>query len=205
MTHRPAARNDPTLADMGQIDQHRSAHPPQRPTRGRQDVAREALPRGSSLALVVDIDDLRMNLGQWATRQESRLLARELGIALVDCHLSAGHEVIVPMFLGRLPFIERLAAAAHRHGVAFIEVLLAVDQPITADRFRTRRQELRALSALHPEQDVDDDSVDAIITDALVRLTDIAAKRPGVKTVPAVTDLNETYQLLLATLDSPTS
>ena len=79
------------------------------PGAGKTSLARRYL-ADHPLALVVDIDDLRMNLGQWAAREESRLLARELAIALVDCHLSAGHDVVVPQFLGRLPFIERLAA-----------------------------------------------------------------------------------------------
>lgn len=66
--------------------------------------------RGWLLALVVDIDNLRTHLGQWDAHQESRLLARDLAIALVKCHLDAGHEVVVPQFLGRLEFIERLEA-----------------------------------------------------------------------------------------------
>ena len=61
------------------------------------------------------------------------------------------------------------------------------------------------LSALHPEQDVDDDEVDAIVTDAVVRLADIAAARPGAKSVPAMTSLDQTYRMLLATLDGRTS
>jgi len=174
------------------------------PGAGKTTLARRYL-ADHPLALMVDIDDLRMNLGQWAAREESRLLARELAIALVDCHLSAGHDVVVPQFLGRLEFIERLAATADRHSVEFIEVLLAVDQPIAADRFRTRRHELLALSTQHPEGDVDDDSVDATVTDALVRLADVAAARPGVKIVPAMTNLGQTYRLLLATLHGPTS
>ena len=85
---------------MGQNDRHRPAHPPQRPARGRKTSLARRYLADHPLALVVDIDDLRMNLGQWAVREESRLLARELAIALVDCHLSAGHDVVVPQFLG---------------------------------------------------------------------------------------------------------
>ena len=153
------------------------------------------------LVLMVDIDDLRTNIGQWAPHEESRLLARDLAISLVDCHLGAGHDVVLPQFVGRLAFIERLGAAADRHGAEFIEVLLTVDQSIAADRFRNRRREQKALSAQHPESDVDDHSVDEIITDALVRLADVAAARPEARTVSAVANLDQTYQVLLATLD----
>ncbi|MEQ1702842.1 MAG: AAA family ATPase [Ilumatobacteraceae bacterium] len=171
---------------------------------GKTSLARRYL-EDHPLVLVVDIDDLRTNLGQWATHEESRLLARDLAISLVDCHLGAGHDVLLPQYVGRLAFIERLEATADRHGAEFIEVVLTVDQSIAADRFRSRRGEQHALSAQHPERDVDDHSVDEIVTDALVRLADIAAARPGAKTVSAVATLDQMYQLFLATLDDRTS
>ena len=171
---------------------------------GKTSLARRYL-EDHPLALVVDIDGLRTNLGQWATHEESRLLARDLAISLIDCHLGAGHDVVLPQFVGRLAFIERLEATASRHDAEFIEVLLNVDQLVAADRFRSRRREQQALSAQHPESDVDDHSVDEIIMDALVRLADIAAARPGAKTVSAVANLEQTYQVLLAMLDDRTS
>jgi len=82
---------------------------------GKSSLARRYL-EDHPLALMVDIDDLRTHLGQWATHEESRLLARDLALALVECHLGAGHEVVVPQFLGRLAFIEKLEATAARCG-----------------------------------------------------------------------------------------
>lgn len=153
------------------------------------------------LALVVDIDDLRTHLGQWATRDESRLLARDLAIALVDRHLATGHDVIVPQFLGRLPFIERLEAAALGHGAVFVELLLGANRPTAAARFRTRRTELSALGVEHPERDVGADAVDAVVDDALAQLADVVAERPHVRIVSAEGDVDHTYRALVAALD----
>jgi predicted kinase len=48
------------------------------------------------LTLVVEIDAIRTQLGGWQTRDESRLIARELAIALIRAHLAAGHDIVVP-------------------------------------------------------------------------------------------------------------
>jgi predicted kinase len=157
------------------------------------------------LALVVDIDDLRTHLGQWDAHQESRLLARDLAIALVTCHLDAGHDVVVPQFLGRLEFIERLEATAERCGVLFIEVLLTVDPTVAADRFRSRRRELESLSAHHPERDIDESSIDEVVENASSQLAVIAAAHPAAMTVPVAASLDETYRTLMATLADHTN
>ena len=171
---------------------------------GKTSLARRYL-EDHPLALMVDIDDLRTHLGQWATHEESRMLARDLALALVECHLGAGHDVVVPQFLGRLAFIEKLESTASRCGVPFVEVLLIVDQSVAADRFRGRRRELESLPGHHPESDVDEFSVDAVVTDALARLAEVAAARPGATTVLASSTLDETYRVMLATLDDRTN
>lgn len=76
---------------------------------------------------------------------------------------------------------------------------------VAADRFRGRRRELQSLPVHHPESDVDEDSVDEIASDALARLADIAADRPGAATVLASATLDETYRAMLATLDDRTN
>lgn len=65
VTHRPAARNDPTPSDMGQKSSiGRLIHLNGPPGAGRTTLARQYL-ADHPLALVVDLDDLRMNLGRW--------------------------------------------------------------------------------------------------------------------------------------------
>ena len=58
------------------------------PGAGKTSLARRYLEE-HALALVVDVDDLRTNLGHWATLEESILHARDLAVALIECHLAA--------------------------------------------------------------------------------------------------------------------
>jgi hypothetical protein len=62
---------------------------------GKSALARR-FAREHSLALVVDIDLLRTQLGQWEAHEESKLAARNLAVALVEAHLTAGRDVLVP-------------------------------------------------------------------------------------------------------------
>lgn len=152
------------------------------------------------LALMLEIDDLRTRLGRWSTHDETRSLARDLAIALVRCHLSSGHDVVVPQFLGRPDFIERLEATAEECGAAFIEVLVDVDETTAVDRFVRRRRELRSVSELHPEADIPDDAVEASIVDAQRLLADIARSRSTVTVVDGSGSVDETYRRMMAVL-----
>lgn len=63
------------------------------------------------LALNLDIDWLRGLLGQWrADAHSAGLLARAIALAAARVHLAAGHDVVVPQFLGRREFIRQLEA-----------------------------------------------------------------------------------------------
>ena len=57
------------------------------------------------LTLLLDIDAIRVSLGCWQDRDESKLLARHLALGLAQAHLRAGYDVIVPQYLGRIEFI----------------------------------------------------------------------------------------------------
>jgi predicted kinase len=167
---------------------------------GKTSLARRYL-EDHPLTLIVDIDDLRTRLGQWKAHDESKVVARGLALALIRTQLAAGHDVIVPQYLGRMGFIEQLEATATRHEAAFIEVVLTADRSETASRFRHRRQALRSIGARHPEVDVGEHEVDQIVDDAIARLAEHARVRPGVRTISADADLEHTYRALLAVLD----
>src|SRR5262245_38263690 len=55
--------------------------------------------RQHALALVVDVDELRRQLGQWETTGESKSVARALAAALAADHLARGSHVVVPQYL----------------------------------------------------------------------------------------------------------
>jgi predicted kinase len=122
------------------------------------------------LALLVDIDGLRMQLGQWERQEESRVLARTLALALPEAHLSSGHDVVIPQYVGRIEFVERLADVAHRCGAEFLEVVLVTEPNVATARFRARRAEYEVAGKAHPEADVPDTNVDAFVHESLDRL-----------------------------------
>ena len=94
------------------------------------------------LSLVIDIDSIRTRLGRWEELDESRQIARDLAVALVRTHLASGHVVIVPQFIGRPEFVDRLRLVAAESGVRFVEVVLTDDSDAVVARFRLRRNEL---------------------------------------------------------------
>ena len=75
-------------------------------------------------AIVVEVDDLRIELGGWSTDGSTRQTARDLAVELIEDHLRHGRDVVVPQYLGRPTFRDRLRDLAAVTGVAFVEVVL---------------------------------------------------------------------------------
>jgi predicted kinase len=147
------------------------------------------------LALILDIDSIRTHLRQWQEHDESKVLARELAIAVARAHLLAGHDVIVPQFLGRREFRERLAGLAHEIGVPFVEVVLTADDAAIVERFRRRHNALAESAQYHPESDLPDASVTVDLPLANVQLVEDATTR-GVPIVSTAADLDTSYREL---------
>jgi len=77
------------------------------------------------LALNLDIDRVRDMLGQWRLRSSAAgMLARAIALAGARPHLVAGHDVVIPQYLGRLEFVSQLSDLATDVGVPFHEVVL---------------------------------------------------------------------------------
>lgn len=128
------------------------------------------------------------------------MAARELALALAEAQLTSGHDVIVPQYVGRIEFIERLDALARRCEVEFVEVVLVAEPTVVIERFRRRRDELRSSAELHPEADVGAAEIEHVVGEAFDRLADISDRRPAARHLPADADLATTYRLLLATI-----
>ena len=150
---------------------------------------------------MIDIDDLRASLGQWAEREESRVIARRLALALAEAHLASGHDVVVPQYVGRIEFIDQLAALAARQGASFVAVVLMVEPEVSMDRFGVRRTDLAARGVRHPEADVDEAAIGEAVDDAIERLAEITRTRSTVREVAAHGDVDTTYRALLAAID----
>jgi hypothetical protein len=104
---------------------------------------------------------------------------------MAAAHLRAGHDVVVPQYLGRTGFIESLEALARRAEAAFCELLLMDAEATVFDRFRARRMSLAAAGEDHPQADLADDAVAGAVADAFRRLRAVQSERPGTIVIDA--------------------
>lgn len=164
---------------------------------GKSTLARRYL-QDHPLALLVEVDDLRTALGEWKEHEESKLQARALALALARTHLEVGHDVVVPQYLGRIEFVDELEAVATGSGARFDHLIIDDDEDAIVRRFRTRRDELAAAGDAHPQADVADHDIEAVIADARRRLTGMSASRTDIHVVDA--QAGDPYRQLLAAL-----
>ena len=159
------------------------------------------LVRDWPLALVVEIDALRGSLGAWTDRPESKTIARELAIALVQRQLEIGHDVVVPQLLVLPEFADRLRAVAGSAGASFTEVVLLTSADVVRERFLTRRAAFAAspVPVVHPEHDVADGDLDEAIRFAIVALQDPRPGRVVIDAAGSVDDVGERAAIALAT------
>jgi predicted kinase len=91
------------------------------------------------LALCLDLDELRGRLGQWERHEElSGQLARAMALEMIRTHLGAGHDVVLPQYVARTEFVDRLAATAAAIPARFGHVLLVADRTVALRRYRSR-------------------------------------------------------------------
>jgi predicted kinase len=153
------------------------------------------------LALVIDIDMIRTHLGRWVERDESKLVARDLAVALTRAHLLGGYDVVVAQYLGRPEFIERLALVATEVGTPFVEVLLSDDTDAIIERFRRRRAEYEREGLEHPELELEADAIAAELPLAHERLLRDAGSRAAL-VVSAEDGPEAVYRSLCRALDN---
>lgn len=102
------------------------------------------------LALNLDLDVVRALIGRWREApQRAGLLAREVAVAMARTHLSAGHDVVVPQYLGRLAFIEQLYGVARWAGADFRELALMDTEEASIRRFQRRTSADRPADSAH--------------------------------------------------------
>jgi len=108
------------------------------PGSGKSTLARmyaEAHP----LTLNLDIDLVRDMIGQWRSDPHSAgLLARAAVLAAARAHLAAGHDVVIPQFLGRLAFVEQTEVLAQDVGATFAMVVVLDTEGNSRRRFDRR-------------------------------------------------------------------
>jgi predicted kinase len=155
------------------------------------------------LALLLEIDAIRVSLGCWHDRPESKLIARGLALAMAEAHMRTARDVIVPQYLGRMEFIAALDSLARRVDADFREVVLLDSELAVVERFRDRRVELAATAQLHPQADVSEPAVAVTIAEAFARLDAVVAERPRTVAITRAESVDETYRALLGVLEPP--
>jgi predicted kinase len=153
------------------------------------------------LALNLDVDGLRSALGQWSEHgDESGLLARSLALAMARTQLSAGYDVVVPQFLGRLPFIVALEDLAAEMSADFYELVLLDSKASSLRRFSRRTEERGRGPA---EAMVERAGGEAVLEAHYESLLEVLAARPGAVTIEATWgEVDETYAAVLRCLTS---
>lgn len=173
------------------------------PGSGKSTLARRYA-QDHPLTLSLDIDRVRGMLGRWLdTPTEAGLLARHMAIEMARVHLCAGHDVIVPQFLGRLDFVEALQRLCDEVKAEFVEVVLLSSPEEAAARFVRRTDQ--STSAEHRdaatllERSGGPDALPGIYR----RLLAVVAARPGTRTVVTVDgQVDQAYADLLTRLST---
>jgi predicted kinase len=154
------------------------------------------------LTLNLDLDLIRRLIGGWKDRpQESGGLARQIALEAAAPHLRAGHDVVVPQYLGRTEFVEQLEATAAASAAGFREIVLMTSREAALRRFGERSR--AAVDPTHVEagamarREGGLDAIGAMYDRLAARLL----SRPGPVVVQAVTDDPvATYQEVLLNL-----
>lgn len=164
---------------------------------GKSTLARRYLDE-HPLSLVIEVDGLRMAMGGWVEQEESKLQARVLALALARAHLAAGHDVVVPQYLGRAPFIDQLQAVAAELDATFHHVVIDDGHDAIVERFRSRRAQLDADGLAHPQADLAAGEIDVAVADARRRLARMASTRPQIRLVDMAA--GDPYEQLMTAL-----
>ncbi|MFG1778050.1 AAA family ATPase [Micromonospora sp. NPDC049048] len=154
------------------------------------------------LALDLDIDRIRDLIGGWREQAgPAGLLARGVALAAARTHLTGGHDVIVPQFLGRVDFIEQAERVAHDTGADFHEIVLLDDKENALRRFAERSRTSSDPGHLDAQRLLDRYGGATELAAMYDRLLAVMATRPGTRVVRTEHGReDEAYRRLLACL-----
>ncbi len=154
------------------------------------------------LALNLDIDRLRSSLGRWRDDpQAAGPLARAIALAAARTHLTAGHDVVIPQFLGRTEFLDQLEDLACETGAAFDHIVLMDSKDDALHRFAGRGLQSAGTAAAQAHEMAGHRGGIAELSVMYDRLMTVIAARPEAKVVPTASgQLNQAYRDLLEAL-----
>jgi predicted kinase len=166
------------------------------PAVGKSTIA-TALVRRRPLALDLDIDELRIRLGGWQEHQDSKHVARGLGLQIADWHLRSGHDVVLPQLLVDPRAVEQVEDVAVRAGAAFVEIVLIAPMATCVQRAANDPQRW---SRDHPRRAFADDELVRQIEHARAAFLRFATSRPTARVVEVDGDVDDAVRKVEAVL-----
>lgn len=154
------------------------------------------------LTLNLDIDRIRGLIGRWRDAPETAgLLARAIALAAVRTHLAAGHDVVIPQFLGRATFIEHVERLAHEAGADFHEIVLLDSRENTLRHFAERSRAVADPAHVEAQEMLERRGGLDELSAMYDRLLSVLASRPTAKVVPTTSgQIKQAYQDFLSSL-----
>lgn len=155
------------------------------------------------LAFCLDIDEIRRRMGRWQDHElTSGTLARRMAVEMARVHLSGGHDVVVPQYLGRVDFLAQLEALAADVCASFVEVVLMDTRAASSRRFAARTDDASA-PAQHREA-ARMAGGDCGVADMWDRLQEVVAQRTRAVVVwTQHGDIEGAYAAVMATAERP--
>lgn len=137
------------------------------------------------LTLNLDIDRIRSLIGRWRDDPHAAgLLARGIALAAARTHLAAGHDVVIPQFLGRLAFLEQAEQVAEQAAASFHEIVLLDSKENAVRRFAERTRAGADPAHLESQEMIDQRGGPEELSAMYDQLMSVIAARPAVKVVP---------------------
>lgn len=173
------------------------------PGSGKSTIARRYVD-DHPLALALEIDTVRRMLGGWKSDPHGAgQLARGIALEAARAHLRAGHDVVVPQYLGRVDYLAQLEALAQRCGASFTELVLSEVKDVLVARFTNRSAAAAAPEHVDAQELLDRVGGLAQLEAMYDRLLLVVAARPRARLVPAREgEIEQTYRAVLEHLEA---
>jgi len=157
-----------------------------------------------AMALVLELDSLRRLMGRWRDDVTGAgLAARSLSITMAHRHLTEGHDVVLPQYLGRPQFVDEAEQVARETGADFFEFVLTDDRDTLLKRFAARTAAATDPAHVEAGELVALLGGDAVLTGMYDRLLLLVNSRPHARSLHSPEGSLETvYAQLLDELES---
>jgi predicted kinase len=154
------------------------------------------------LALNLDVDRVRSLIGGWRdAADQSGPLARAIALAAARTHLAAGHDVVIPQFLGRVTFLEQVERLASEVGADFHEIVLLDSRENTLHRFAGRSRAPTDPAHVAASEMLARGGGPDELSAMYDRLLSVIASRPAARVVPTTAgQVERAYQDFLDSL-----